>query len=76
MNFLLSLAVVAAFAAAAPRLFRGCYWILMLPVFTLGPASFLYIGAALAGWDVSFSVCCGVALVTCALPFLWWTDPG
>ena len=75
MQFLILFAVMALFAAIAPKAFKAFYFILIAPIFTVGPASFMYLGAGIMGWNVPFKIMCIVSFFTCAVPFLWWTWP-
>ena len=75
MQFLALFGVMLVFGYFFPTLFKLFYWALILSVFTLGPASFLYLGAALCGMDLSFSMCCGICFLFIALPFTAKTAP-
>ena len=46
--------VLLVFAFAYPRLFRVAWWMLMLPVMSLGSAPFIWLGGGfLLGWNMN-----------------------
>lgn len=75
MTFLVAFGVFLAFGWCFPTLFKAFYWLFMLPIFTIGPASFIYLGCQLFSVDLSFTACCVIAFIFCALPFMKWTAP-
>jgi|LauGreDrversion4_2_1035121.scaffolds.fasta_scaffold08697_17 hypothetical protein len=64
------------FAFVFPRLFRIFYWLLMMPIMTLGSASFLWLFSGFFfGWSSqSFSLCLAIG-GTFGFLFCLWTDP-
>jgi len=75
MQFLVLFGIMLGFGFFFPTLFKMFYWVLILTVFTVGPACFLYLGAALFGADLSFSACCMLSFIFCGLPFTAKTAP-
>ena len=75
MQFLVLFGIVLLFSWKFPSIFKAAYWLFMLPLYTIGPACFIYLGSMIAGADWSFLSCCIIALVTCAIPFMAWTAP-
>lgn len=75
MQFLVLFGIIAVFAAAFPKIFKGCYWMLMLPLFTVGPASILHTASWIFRCEIPFSLCCIVSFIFCAVPFMKWTAP-
>lgn len=75
MTFLALFGIFSAFGLIFPRLFKAFYWLFMLPLWTFGPAVFIYLGAWIFGADLPYSTCCVISFVCLALPFMKWTAP-
>jgi hypothetical protein len=75
MQFLVLFGIMLAFGFFFPTLFKMFYWVLILTVFTVGPACFVYIAASLFGNGIPFSVCCFLSFLFIGLPFTAKTAP-
>ena len=75
MHFLILFGLMLAFSWAFPSIFKVFYWMLILTVFTIGPASFLYIGCAIFGVKLDYAACCMLCFLFVGLPFTYHTSP-
>ena len=68
--------IIFVFALAYPRLFRVLYWMLMLPIMSLGSAPFIWLFLGFfMGWNSgTFSAALFLGAVF-GLTFCMWTDP-
>lgn len=71
--------VMMVLALAYPKLWRVLYWMMMLPLFTLGPALLSWIFLPIFGigsWSHDFFwIMCGIHFFFPGLAFCKWTDP-
>lgn len=75
MQFLILFGLMLTFSWAFPKIFTAFYWLLMLTIFTIGPASFLFLGCLIFGVNLDFGACCMLSFIFAALPFTFATAP-
>lgn len=66
--------VMLAFGLMFPRTFQFLYWVFMLPIFTLGPGSFLFLLSSLFDFGLSMSACLIISFCCVAVPFCYFTS--
>jgi len=76
MQFLMLFGLMFVFGWFFPSLFKLFYWVLILSIFTVGPASFLFLGCLIAGVNLDFGACCTLCFFLVGLPFTYFTSPG